>query len=546
MASQRQLGEVRVPFALDRFAFARLPSPDSNYIPRDHPMTRYVLPLCARIRPSATLLVALALSIGFVACDSGGSESVSLPGGSKDVSGFQPGGSDAADVGPGDVFTGPGDTGPDAAPNAEPRLGAYEIGTFTGDVFPTYLAHLFGRELGDTQIDLVGSLEVENPSAASQKVLVRVALDGYSNPREALLTLAPWETRVIALTPTLNLAQLYSVKAPIGGAVTIELRNPADEGLYDKVVEDVTVAPVNTAFWAVRDDDGQWVDISGYVAVMVTPHDEDNAISSLLTRAASHSQFDSMIGYQYDGRKELLTVAPTVAPGDCASASEYYRKGTPVTVDVDVTCALCVSYNATYGLYNNATESYVTQTGNLGEWTSTITIPADGSYRHVMCNPSSNSSSRSFTLRYSMGLQGGAVDQIGAIFDALKADGMKYTSVAGDFFDASQYVKLPAESLSTGSQNCIDGALVFASALESMGMKPLIAIIPGHAFVGVRIFDDPTAPILALETTMVSTDSAINAINEGLRKFGVASDAGTLRLVDIAVMRAHGVSPIPK
>jgi hypothetical protein len=77
-----------------------------------------------------------------------------------------------------------------------------------------------------------------------------------------------------------------------------------------------------------------------------------------------------------------------------------------------------------------------------------------------------------------IGYQGGtvesAVDQARAVYEGLQARNIVYTNVGGSFFDGAQNVKLPAQSLTTGSANCIDGALVFASAFEAMGMQPVL------------------------------------------------------------------------
>lgn len=467
------------------------------------------------------------------------------------------GGCDGGDGGADSMVGGPDAFGPADAfvkspdlvldPTADPQIIGYSVETLSDGVFPTYLAHLYNSNIGGDRLNLVDELQLFNPSPTMRKVLARVTLNGYSDPREELVTLGPGETKTLGLSPQLRLPALYALKAPASTTLEIELRDPAStNAVWDKIVEDLSIASVNTVFWAVPGDGGAWDDVGPLSAVLVTPHDQDDAISKLLTDAASFSAFGSMIGYQYDGTSKLTARSATIAPGDCRSSYDYYREGTAVSVDVDVTCFPCVNYNAEYGLYNETTESFIAANSDLGEWKSTITIPQDGSYRHVMCNPAGNSGDRTFKLAYTMGLQGGAVDQISAIFDALKARDMKYTNVPQDFFAASQYVKLPAESLATGSQNCIDGSLVFASALEAMGMRALLEFVPGHAFVAVRIFDDPAAPILAIETTMVSTATATDAINQGLQRHSEEQTLGTLRIVDITKMRELGILPIPK
>jgi hypothetical protein len=113
-------------------------------------------------------------------------------------------------------------------------------------------------------------------------------------------------------------------------------------------------------------------------------------------------------------------------------------------------------------------------------------------------------------------LEAYATEALVAIFKALKARGVAYSSVSTDFFKAGQNVRYPAESLTVGSQNCIDGALVFASALERMDYHPVVVMIQGHAFVGARAVEG--GPVAFIETTMVGSASAEKALDVALKE----------------------------
>jgi len=134
------------------------------------------------------------------------------------------------------------------------------------------------------------------------------------------------------------------------------------------------------------------------------------------------------------------------------------------------------------------------------------------------------------------------IAQATALYDALKNRGMIYTSVGGSLLDGSQNVKLPAESLNTGSSNCIDGTLVFASAFEALGMEPLIIFKPGHAFVGLRI-GSGSDQALFIETTMISLNSAEEAMQYGLQEFQDFDESSWL-VVDVVAMRGQGLIPM--
>ena len=143
---------------------------------------------------------------------------------------------------------------------------------------------------------------------------------------------------------------------------------------------------------------------------------------------------------------------------------------------------------------------------------------------------------------YQLGTQESVIEQAAALYDALKSRGTIYTHVPGSFFNGSQNVKLPAESLSTGSQNCIDGTLVFASAFEALGMLPIIIFLPGHVYVAVLLGPE-SEYALFVETTVISSMNAEDAMMLGQEKFS-EFDEQTWLLVDVVAARMEGLLPM--
>ena len=142
----------------------------------------------------------------------------------------------------------------------------------------------------------------------------------------------------------------------------------------------------------------------------------------------------------------------------------------------------------------------------------------------------------------------GAADQVGAIWAALKARGFNYTNVPQDFFASAQNVRYPAESLRAKTGNCIDGTVVFSSALEAIGMEPFINYVPGHAFVGVHIAPKGTpnyGNFVIVETTMLGTSDFKSAAKKGLEEYNENSKAGTLLQFEVSEGRAAGFLPSP-
>ena len=136
--------------------------------------------------------------------------------------------------------------------------------------------------------------------------------------------------------------------------------------------------------------------------------------------------------------------------------------------------------------------------------------------------------------------------QAEAVFRALQRSGLSYVTsvfVMGEHVGQAQRVRLPTETLSLKSANCMDVSVAFAAAMENLGMHPVIVIVPGHAFTGVRL--GPNAKdVLYLDLTVLPDGTFARAISraESWRKKTPAEQTIT---VDVAAARALGLYPLP-
>lgn len=140
-----------------------------------------------------------------------------------------------------------------------------------------------------------------------------------------------------------------------------------------------------------------------------------------------------------------------------------------------------------------------------------------------------------------------AKDQARAIYAALQSRGFVYTNVATDFFDGAQNVRYPAESLRASTGNCIDAALVFASALEAIGMSAAVIFTPGHAFAGFWAGPAGTAGgerLFPVEMTVLGSSSFDEAVVLGVDQWSTAPAASRF-LVSLAEQRKLGFAPSP-
>jgi hypothetical protein len=168
--------------------------------------------------------------------------------------------------------------------------------------------------------------------------------------------------------------------------------------------------------------------------------------------------------------------------------------------------------------------------------------------------------------------------QAWAIWRALAERGIRYSAanpgIARGPHVFSQRVRLLEQTWADRSANCIDGSVLIASALQRIGLRSFLVLVPGHAFVG--FYTDAAASHAAyLETTLLGAPAPhLGAVPEfaaafdanqarrlGLAGFVAALDAGARRhahdaarldnrhrpdyaLIDIDAARAFGVAPI--
>ena len=136
--------------------------------------------------------------------------------------------------------------------------------------------------------------------------------------------------------------------------------------------------------------------------------------------------------------------------------------------------------------------------------------------------------------------------QAKAIYRALQQKGVSYVKSSltfGGHQDVSERVRMPFESLHQVSANCIDGAVMYASLFENLGMDPVVVLVPGHAYVGVRT-SKQSENYLFIETSLTGRGAfaaAVQSAERGLAKF---TPAQVIR-VQIHEARIAGIYPMP-
>ena len=92
----------------------------------------------------------------------------------------------------------------------------------------------------------------------------------------------------------------------------------------------------------------------------------------------------------------------------------------------------------------------------------------------------------------------------------------------------SQRIRLPGEVLDQSSGNCIELTLLYASVVEALGMQSAIVIVPGHAYVAVRV-DDTNDSYYFIETTIIGRSTFDEALKTASPSGGLPSRTSPTR-----------------
>ncbi len=134
-----------------------------------------------------------------------------------------------------------------------------------------------------------------------------------------------------------------------------------------------------------------------------------------------------------------------------------------------------------------------------------------------------------------------------ALYDLELFNGISYQTPSGfltEYTSAGQDLKYPRDVLRDKAGTCIDLAILYASVCETVGLKTLIIVIPGHAFPVVIL---PSGQLLPIEATGVggaavgrsmSFEEAVNAGKKNIREL----EMGRYFVVNVQELQSQGVS----
>lgn len=138
------------------------------------------------------------------------------------------------------------------------------------------------------------------------------------------------------------------------------------------------------------------------------------------------------------------------------------------------------------------------------------------------------------------------IAQAKAIYRALQKSGVSYVDSSLTFgrnSQVSERVRMPGEAIARSAANCIDGVVMYASLFENLGMDPVVVIVPGHAYVGVRDARN-SSNYIYIETAITGRSSFKRAVKAADKRLAKLNEQDIIR-IDIAQAREAGIFPMP-
>jgi len=101
--------------------------------------------------------------------------------------------------------------------------------------------------------------------------------------------------------------------------------------------------------------------------------------------------------------------------------------------------------------------------------------------------------------------------EVRAIYEAVQELGIHYSNPPGSLdWTQGQLIRSNQEMLEAKAATCLDSTVLFASLLENINLRPLIVILPGHAFVG---FWTKTGSRTSFSSIVAPAEEAVQYLN---------------------------------
>jgi len=153
---------------------------------------------------------------------------------------------------------------------------------------------------------------------------------------------------------------------------------------------------------------------------------------------------------------------------------------------------------------------------------------------------------------------------VAALWSAVAARKLTYANPPGSFEAVGQKTRLPSAILGSGLATCLDSTLLFAAAIEAIGLNPVIVMLQGHCFVGVWLVRTTfrslietdcsevrkaiaAKELVTFETTLITHRPAASfevAVKRAAEATQESVEQGFVASIDIARARMASIRPL--
>jgi hypothetical protein len=400
----------------------------------------------------------------------------------------------------------------------------------------------------------ITTLRIQN-NETPKTVIISSILQNVSLESFETINLHPWERISYPITPTLDITKFDGLDNSMETVLNINVSFEGQQ-LYSQSKRVVVTANDNMV-WEYNDF-GDIKNFSNLVSGFVTPGND--SIETLINDAKYYMASGSFIGYQGDPILHIDSIFLYNFPGGPDTdestwldpyliiSSGTFSKTTSTKYDAD-TSIIAYNINAIYPDLSNRVWQWLLY--DFDSYSShdllksfEITIPSDifDQYKTTYVN-SANNVGMKFRWDYAT-----VNNQVKAIYRELQTRNLGYASTSTTSYGVSrgewivpgeysgQKVRYPMDVLQSKNFNCIDGVVLMASALENIGIKPVIILIPEHALLGWYT-NEGEYTLNVLETTTIETVSFENAMISGMERYLENIDDPSTRLININTER---------
>lgn len=388
---------------------------------------------------------------------------------------------------------------------------------------------------------------------------LQARLQGISDWISKSYSLAPNKTDTVCLSIPLSQEKLFSHEEK---TLSFDLRckytNPKGKEIEISDCKPVKILAKDDMIWAIERE-GNVEDLSHFIAAWVTPRDPK--VQELVHKVAEEEEVKSiggLIGYQETRRRTILNDTIKVPPGRIGYFMLHMRCGATLTI----------SLRKVSGGANNDVNFYVLNSLDFVQFQGSEKSRAYSRFEENRVRSGHSTDFRAnvendyylvFDNRFSFvspkSVQWYVEEiepltheeivsaQLSAIYRTIQKSGMNYVNAHISFAPwQSQRVKRPCDTIRLKGGNCIDGSVLFASCFEAIGLEPIVVIVPGHAFVGVRSWRGSDTYFF-IETTMVSSSDFDQSSSKAVHEYEQYSSSDR-KVINIRKAREEGIKPL--